>query len=231
MSTVEIGGEWLTVSQAALRLEISERQARRYAAKLADIDRREAGHGTDEAGHMTGPRPALVRLEAMEVLRESARLRSNQKKQTPDMRPAQAGQTPDTRPSELVIAQAVEAGRTQGYVARDMAREIGDAVTQATAPMLALLETMQNTNAELLKEIADTREEIAAMRADKDSDRAQLAKLEEMIASIETPKPEAVSTVEANKVSVAPESGQQTQAGTSRRGLWARILGTFTESS
>lgn len=90
--------EYLTVAQAAAALGISERQARRYAGRLAPDDRREAGH---EAGHMTG---ALVRLEAMQSEREKAakRIKTDMR---PDVVKYEAGhmaghddRTPDMRP-------------------------------------------------------------------------------------------------------------------------------------
>jgi hypothetical protein len=84
---------WLTVSQAATALGISERQARRYAGRLAPDDRREAGH---EAGHMTG---ALVRLEAMAAEREKAtgHAKASQSTLRPDNGP---DVTPDTKQAE-----------------------------------------------------------------------------------------------------------------------------------
>jgi len=89
-----MNSEYLTVSQAAAALGISERQARRYAGRLAPDDRR-------EAGHMTG---ALVRLEAMESEREKATKRAKTDVR-PDALTPEAGhmaghddRTPDTTP-------------------------------------------------------------------------------------------------------------------------------------
>jgi hypothetical protein len=82
-----MNSEYLTVSQAAAALGISERQARRYAGRLAPDDRR-------EAGHMTG---ALVRLEAMEAEREKATKRAKTHT-TPDALTHEAGRAPDVRP-------------------------------------------------------------------------------------------------------------------------------------
>ncbi len=88
--------EFLTVSQAAARLGISERQARRYAAKLAPDDRREGGH---EAGHMTGSRPTQVRLAAMQAKRGTV-ARSNEPLQAVERPDTEADTTPDTRPAQ-----------------------------------------------------------------------------------------------------------------------------------
>ncbi len=66
-------GDWLTVSQAAAALGISERQARRDAKRLKTDDRRDAGHmAGHDAGHKSGSRPALVRLQALRDVRENA---------------------------------------------------------------------------------------------------------------------------------------------------------------
>ena len=90
----ETGGEWLTVSQAARALGISERQARRYAGRLAPNDRRE---GEKEAGHASGARPALVRLDVMRALRASS-VQNAREVQQPDVRP---DIEPDARPALL----------------------------------------------------------------------------------------------------------------------------------
>jgi hypothetical protein len=82
---------WLTVSQAAARLGISERQARRYAGRLAPDDRREAGLG---AGHVSG---ALVRLEAMAAQREKA-TGHVQSPLGPDTKGLEPNATPDVGP-------------------------------------------------------------------------------------------------------------------------------------
>lgn len=52
------GEEWVTVSEAARRLGVSDRQAHRYAGKLSDIDRQKADTG-----------PLRVRLSALRGLR------------------------------------------------------------------------------------------------------------------------------------------------------------------
>ncbi len=97
--------EYLTVSQAAAALGISERQARRYAGRLAPDDRREAGH---EAGHMTG---ALVSLAAMQIEREKATGRALADA-TPDIRPDalthEAGHDDRPRPDATPDAQSGE---------------------------------------------------------------------------------------------------------------------------
>jgi hypothetical protein len=109
-----MASQWLTTSQAARALGISDRQARRYAARLSSDDRREA----DTA---SGSRPAHVRLEAMKALRASAKgeqLSVNEADAAADMkadtRPAQGGHDdrpmtgPMTATLEMATAREVE---------------------------------------------------------------------------------------------------------------------------
>jgi hypothetical protein len=79
--------EFLTVSQAAARLGVSERQARRYAGRLAPNDRRESGRMSGHDGHTSGHQTGmLVRLSAMQNEREKV-TRRPQSDARPDMRP------------------------------------------------------------------------------------------------------------------------------------------------
>jgi hypothetical protein len=57
--------EWMTIAEAAERMGIKERQARRYAGRLGGLDRREADR---EAGRVV----TLVKLSAMRAAREKA---------------------------------------------------------------------------------------------------------------------------------------------------------------
>ena len=71
------GEEFVTISEAARRLGIAPRQARRYADRLPPQDRREPGDG-DRDGEETGTgttegrSPLRVRYAALAALRESA---------------------------------------------------------------------------------------------------------------------------------------------------------------
>jgi hypothetical protein len=112
--------EWLTITQAAARLGIGERQARRYAAKLAPEDRREGGH---DDGHMTGSRPAYVRLSAMRAKRGASAMASNAldlNVKAPDMetdtRPAQAGHEAGHMTAALVAQLQAENVFLRGQV-------------------------------------------------------------------------------------------------------------------
>ncbi len=104
--------EYLTVSQAAAQLGISERQARRYAGRLAPDDRR-------EAGHMTG---ALISLAAMQIEREKATGRAAADVR-PDALPVEAGhmtghddRTPDAQNGEVVALLKSENAFLRGLV-------------------------------------------------------------------------------------------------------------------
>lgn len=96
--------DWKTVAEVAELLGVSERQARRYAGRLAGHDRQEAGH---DAGHTA----ARVRVSAMRDLRENA----TKKSQTPDIAAPEAGRhagheaghqsdAPDITPDARVLA-------------------------------------------------------------------------------------------------------------------------------
>ncbi len=115
-------GEWLTVSQAAAALGISERQARRDAKRLKADDRRDAGHKSQSAGHMaghdaghkSGSRPALVRLQALRDVRENAVSRA--KFPAPDIQtdtmPDMTAKVPDMAPDTI----EPDAGHNAGHM-------------------------------------------------------------------------------------------------------------------
>jgi hypothetical protein len=103
-------GEFVTIAEAARRLGISERQARRDAGRLPDSDRRDAGHAPDKAGHRTA---AQVRLNALAPLRGQAMM--------PDKAGHHAGHTPDTRHDgrdELIEQLRGEVSRLNGALER-----------------------------------------------------------------------------------------------------------------
>lgn len=69
--------QWLPIAAAAKELGISERHARRYAAKLADIDRTH--------DRTSGQRDrTLVRLDALRSMAEAVRSRTHQADTSPD---------------------------------------------------------------------------------------------------------------------------------------------------
>jgi hypothetical protein len=177
----ENGDEWLTVSQAAARLGISERQARRYAAKLAPNDRRDGGQmrdGEHEPGAMSGPSRTFVRLMAMIEARErvaGTQSNSNSTDITPDIRPAQGGQddghktgSESDRDTNRVTDSRLS--RVEGYVARDLELLIGQAVDQAVssavAPLLERIESQAVAQALLMEELKELRKDRSALRAE-----------------------------------------------------------------
>lgn len=116
---------WLTVAQAAQHLGISERQARRYAARLAPVDREEGPDATPDMGPDTkgdnagregnsrpARRPARVRLEAMRAARDGAT-----KRQNPQITPENSPDAPDITTKELdrtPDAMTAQAGHASG---------------------------------------------------------------------------------------------------------------------
>ncbi len=227
MSTVEFGGDVVSITQAARLLGVSVRTVQRRLDKgtlkaVIEGDTRRVRLGDTSRDTATndapqGDRGATVTSDAT--------------------RHSDATQGDTSRDSDA-IAQAVQLARIEGYLARDMSKAVAQAVTEATAPMMALIEaqakqsaamlahieTMNENNAELLKEVAE-------LRADKNADAVHRAKVEELLAILATPKPEVLSTVEiapggANSSSAGKEaggggSGQHAQP----RPLWKLILG------
>jgi hypothetical protein len=119
-------GDWLTVSQAAAALGISERQARRDAKRLKADDRRDAGHKSQMAGHMaghdaghkSGSCPALVRLQALRDVRENAVSRA--KFPTPDI---QTDTAPDIMPDTIAPNAGHDAGHMTGALLSQLQSE------------------------------------------------------------------------------------------------------------
>lgn len=119
-------GDWLTVSQAAAALGISERQARRDAKRLKADDRRDAGHKSQSVGHMaghdaghkSGSRPALVRLQALRDVRENAVSRA--KFPTPDI---QTDTAPDIMPDTIAPNAGHDAGHMTGALLSQLQSE------------------------------------------------------------------------------------------------------------
>jgi hypothetical protein len=187
--------QWLTVAQAASRLGISERQARRYARRLAPQDRRESGH---EAARMSGPAPGssptLVRLsaiiEARNVVAANAK-NSNFAGSKPDIRPDIRSAGAGHRIGPLSgPATDIRLSRVEGYVARDLELIIGEAVEQAvsdaTAPLLERIEQLTMAHATLsgymeAQAAAHTllMDDLKESRKDRAMLRAELAKLTE----------------------------------------------------
>ena len=113
LSLSDVDG-FVSIAEAARRLGISERQARRDARRLPDSDRRDAGQTPDRAGHRA---PVRVRLAALAALRGQS--------VTPDTSAAGAGHEPDTGAGrspdgrdELIEQLRGEVGRTNAALER-----------------------------------------------------------------------------------------------------------------
>lgn len=187
----ETNNEWLTVAQAASRLGISERQARRYARRVAPDDRRGIGHEAGQrSGVTTGPGPMLVRLSAIIEARNSATgiiSNANTADMEPDIRPAEAGQMSGHASSPVGDSRL---SRVEGYVARDLELIVGKAVEQAvsnaTAPLLERIEQLSLAHAALsghmeAQAAAHTllMDDLKESRKDRAMLRVELAKLME----------------------------------------------------
>jgi hypothetical protein len=190
--------EFLTVSQAAAALGISERQARRYAGRLAPDDRREGGHKT---GHSNAARPALVRLDAMRALRESAVSRPTSGEITPDKVPDIPA---DTRPPEA----GHDAGHSGGH---------------ATG---ALVSQLQSENAFLRSALEARDRDAAELRAAlrealKISNRAIMPPTDGSAQNAPESAPTAPTTANTSRAKIAAPGG----TGREARPLWKVILG------
>jgi len=256
-STVETPGEWLTVSQAAAALGISEKTLRKriHAGEVKGEKAALEGGGMAWRVYLEGDRAGSVPEaernftvpragSAPEVFHSQKERNGSETVNAPEVAPEVTGTRAGSVPEATATAQDVQLARIEGYAARDMERAIGDAVTQAIAPLAAMMQTMNETNAQLLKEVAETRAEIEVMRADKDSDRAQLAAMEAMLEAAETSAARmGESTVEFDRTSssaqnapdvansgaggnVAGDAGNVAQRGTdARRGVLGRLIG------
>jgi hypothetical protein len=106
--------EWLTIAQAAQRLGLAERQARRYAQHLPDscrtVDRTPAGRGR-----------TLVNLAALSETTAQARAG----KATPDTSRTDAGHAPDTAetyPVPLALAMTAQRDALERVISEQAAR-------------------------------------------------------------------------------------------------------------
>jgi len=145
MSDQSTAGDWLTISEAAQVLGISERQARRYARKLEESDRlspeSDAGH---HAGHVSGLSPARVRLSAM----VEARARATGKAQSTSTEHESSVEgtpvmEPDTRPDQAGHVLP-DAGHEAGHVAALLSQKDAH-----IADLRKQVDFLQERNAEL----------------------------------------------------------------------------------
>jgi hypothetical protein len=146
------GKAFVSIAEAARVLEVSERQARRYAGQLTDIDRQGAGH---DAGHKKG---AQVRLSAMIHARNAAKGATVG---------SDAGQVPDTAPDTL----EADAGQMAATPDTPYGAQIGGELSPLAARYVAQLEseveflkgTIEAERREAALTIAALRDAIKAM--------------------------------------------------------------------
>jgi hypothetical protein len=117
-------GQWVSISEAADALGISERQARRYAGRLDAHDRRQAGHEAGLGAGLGAGRASgvTVKLTAMRAARELATGEAENKHETaikdaastcgPDV---PTDTRPDVRPDAETVGAGHEAGRQAGH--------------------------------------------------------------------------------------------------------------------
>jgi hypothetical protein len=213
--------EWLSVSQAAAALGISERQARRDAKRLKADDRHDAGHNRQNAGHMaghdaghkSGSRPALVRLQALRDVRENAVSRS--KFPAPDIQtdimPDMTDKVSDIAPDTIEPDAGHNAGHMTGALLSQLQSEnaflrvqVEAANRQAAEATAALREYLKMQN----KALPDAQ---SSTRYDGETSHNVGA---------ETPQISATG-----KVSQTTKSAAQNNARREMRPLWKVILG------
>ena len=122
--------EWVTVPEAARRLGLSERQARRMVAKLPDTGRTYAGQGPDKG-------PLRVRMDLLHELRPNAADAGHAPPTTPDKAGQDAGQRPDRTPDNGGHADAALVAQLQSENA--FLRQALEASNANTAAALAEL--------------------------------------------------------------------------------------------
>jgi hypothetical protein len=194
---------WLTIAEAARHLEVSDRQARRYAKKLAADDRREGGHeAEDEGGHMTGAGPALVRLEAMKVIRAQIILRSGRPGAKSDTWPAHVGQVTEQ--------QAKEGGHHDGHApnpATGAPPELVDHLKTENKFLRAQLEESTRGQAELRQAVRELTRTLGHIKA------------------LPAPDSAPQDTTAAPQQAPTPAPSKDATTGRRARPLWQVMLG------
>lgn len=233
------GAQWLTVSQAARALGVSERQARRYAARLSPADRQEEANTVsdmtakkpdmtrEEAGHITpkrpAKRPARVRSEAMKAARDASSKREVVQNEPDNTSGHEAGHAPDITTKEphtttegaghmtdAVSVQAFEAPTDWKQREADFREEVRF--------LRGLVEQRDRDAAELR---AALREALKAQPRQLEAPSAQPETVQER-AQIATPTNTASPTPEAVK---APQNAEGAAPMKEPRPLWKVVLG------
>jgi len=172
--------EFVTVSEAARALGLSERQVRRYAGRLAESDRlpaqsvRPGDRPTPDA--TTGPSPARVRLSALALLAGKVIAEESTPEKASGSSPAPAGHD-DRLPAESVrpvsgVASEGSNLRTSGPLVSEDLATLREQLASVTAERDGLTARLADTQADrdAWKEQAQTLTE--ALRAAQDEARA-----------------------------------------------------------
>lgn len=215
-TATETPGKWVSVADAAKALNVSERQARRWAAKLADSDRQVSGVSSGRAR-------TVVRLEALEVL-------AGKRESEPSGVRLVTGKSPDNG-GELSgsdrqmtghlahiekrldqIEGAVIGGVLQAIQSRLEGLPTGDDLTKAVAAI------RQDIASETKKAVAD-----GIAQAVQDGDGASREDMAALLTRMEAI--EAQNRALMAELSKAREIEAQRAPEPPKQGFWARLKG------
>ena len=172
---------FVTVADAARALNLSERQVRRYAGRMAESDRLPAQnvrpHDRPGPDTMTGPSPARVRLSALALLArkvmseaEALDKASSVSSEVTGSSPAQAGHD-DRLPSESVRPLPGVVSENMAAIRAELEIEKRRAAV-AEAERDGLKERLADTQAERDRLSRNLDEALAIARAAQDQERA-----------------------------------------------------------
>lgn len=203
--------EFVTISEAARALGLSERQVRRYAGRMAESDRLTSGSS-----------PARVRLSALALLAGKVIVGESTPEEVTGSSPASVGH--DDRLSAESVRPVSEGSnlRQSGVVSEDLAtlREQLASVTAERDGLTARLADTQ-TDRDAWKEQAQTLTE--ALRAAQDEARAA-----RLIGARPMQQIEAPGLAGGDSGEVSASGGGITTPSISeepKRGFWARLWG------
>ena len=168
---------FVTVAEAARALNLSERQVRRYAGRMAESDRLPAQNVRPGPDTMTGPSPARVRLSALALLArkvmseaEALDKASSVSSEVTGSSPAQAGHD-DRLPSESVRPLPGVVSENMAAIRAELEIEKRRAAV-AEVERDGLKERLADTQAERDRLSRNLDEALAIARAAQDQERA-----------------------------------------------------------
>lgn len=213
--------EFVTIAEAAKALNLSERQVRRYAGRLAESDRlpaksvRPGDRPTPDM--MTGPCPARVRLSALALLAGKGIVEGNAPNEASGFLPEVTGASPayaghDDRP----IGKSVRL--MSGVVSEDLA-SLREQLAAVTADRDGLTARLADTQADRDAWKEQAREAIELARVAQDEVRSARLVGQRPMQQIES---HAASAGDSGEV-LAP--GGALASEEPKRGFWARLWG------